>query len=542
MTLVTPKEASIWASKYLQREISQSNISYLIQYGWVRKHAAGSTSLLVSLEELKEYYDKNIKQREKKWSKTLGENIDWHLAFDDVSESERTKHVHRLHPYKGKFIPQLVEYILDSNTDENKKESFFKKGDVVLDPFVGSGTTLVVCGELGLNGVGVDISLFNCLISLTKVRKYHIPQVSRSLRNTFLKFKQFVDKNTKMDSYKQLKEKIHRFNKVHFTDFDFKGKVTRREINEKEYAARKLDEFFERNNVDLDELGLLSSSANEKEEKSGSFLETWYSPTILDELNYYLKLMEEEKDESTKDLMKIILCRSARSSRSTKHIDLVTLKQPQLLPYYCRKHRKICVPVESSYKFFKKNTADTVKRLKEYSKIREDVLLSVIGGDSTQIDLTNALKKLNPMLYDLVAKNKIDGIFTSPPYVGQIDYHEQHAYAYELLGIKRHDIAEIGAKSSGTSNKAKEDYVRRISSVLVNMSKYLKDDGDIFIVANDKFNLYPKIAKKSGLDIIHVYSRPVLARSEGDRHPYTEKIFRMRKSTKTYETLAVFSL
>lgn len=33
-------------------------------------------------------------------------------------ESEGTKHVHRLHPYKGKFIPQLVEYFLYSHTNE----------------------------------------------------------------------------------------------------------------------------------------------------------------------------------------------------------------------------------------------------------------------------------------------------------------------------------------------------------------------------------------------------------------------------------------
>ncbi len=31
------------------------------------------------------------------------------LTFLGVRETERTKHVHRLHPYLGKFIPQLVE-------------------------------------------------------------------------------------------------------------------------------------------------------------------------------------------------------------------------------------------------------------------------------------------------------------------------------------------------------------------------------------------------------------------------------------------------
>ncbi len=34
------------------------------------------------------------------------------LSFADVPEFQRTKHVHRLHPYLGKFIPQLVEVFL----------------------------------------------------------------------------------------------------------------------------------------------------------------------------------------------------------------------------------------------------------------------------------------------------------------------------------------------------------------------------------------------------------------------------------------------
>ncbi len=48
------------------------------------------------------------------------------LMFISVREFERTKHVHRLHPYLGKFIPQLVEVFL---------RKYFKKGDTVLVPF-----------------------------------------------------------------------------------------------------------------------------------------------------------------------------------------------------------------------------------------------------------------------------------------------------------------------------------------------------------------------------------------------------------------------
>ena len=63
------------------------------------------------------------------------------LTFIAVREFERTKHVHRLHSYLGKFIPQLVEVFL---------RKYFKRGDTILDPFSGSGTTLFNL-ERGLN-------------------------------------------------------------------------------------------------------------------------------------------------------------------------------------------------------------------------------------------------------------------------------------------------------------------------------------------------------------------------------------------------------
>ncbi|MCF7913369.1 MAG: site-specific DNA-methyltransferase [Candidatus Cloacimonetes bacterium] len=140
------KEASRWASNYVGRDVTTSNISYLIQYGRIRKYADNG-SLLIDKEDLKKYYDSFI--QETQWKKILGDDLNWNLSFTEYKESERTKHVHRLHPYKGKFIPQLVEYFLDSHTDEYKKETYFEPGDIVLDPFCGSGTTLVQANELG---------------------------------------------------------------------------------------------------------------------------------------------------------------------------------------------------------------------------------------------------------------------------------------------------------------------------------------------------------------------------------------------------------
>lgn len=118
--LVTIREASRWASGYLKRDVSESNISYLAQYGKVKKHNGGN-SVFVDLNDLRHYYESNRGRREMNWKKQLGNDLNWALSFDNLRERDTTKHVHRLHPYKGKFIPQLVQYFIDNHTDDFKK-------------------------------------------------------------------------------------------------------------------------------------------------------------------------------------------------------------------------------------------------------------------------------------------------------------------------------------------------------------------------------------------------------------------------------------
>lgn len=55
--LVTIKEASKWASELLDRDVSESNISYLVQYGKVKKHDAGN-SVCIDKNDLKKYLNR----------------------------------------------------------------------------------------------------------------------------------------------------------------------------------------------------------------------------------------------------------------------------------------------------------------------------------------------------------------------------------------------------------------------------------------------------------------------------------------------------
>src|SRR6266516_1177823 len=111
------------------------------------------------------YTDSKPTNPEEVNSDTPLESLNLNLRESDLPERVRTKHVHRLHPYLGKFIPQLVEIFL---------RKYFKKGNTVLDPFVGSGTTLVQANELGVNSIGFDISIFNTILCKAKTSKYDL--------------------------------------------------------------------------------------------------------------------------------------------------------------------------------------------------------------------------------------------------------------------------------------------------------------------------------------------------------------------------------
>ena len=51
----------------------------------------------------------------------------------------------------------------------------------------------------------------------------------------------------------------------------------------------------------------------------------------------------------------------------------------------------------------------------------------------------------------------------------------------------------------------------------------------MFLVANDKYNLYQEIATRSGMKIVNQYKRPVLNRTEKDKNAYAEIIFHLKE-------------
>jgi hypothetical protein len=97
-----------------------------------------------------------------------------------------------------------------------------------------------------------------------------------------------------------------------------------------------------------------------------------------------------------------------------------------------------------------------------------------------------------------------------------------------LFGFDRKDDIELGPLFKGQGKEAKQSYIQGLTDVLNNCKKFLIDDYDIFLVANDKYNMYPTIAENTEMQIVNQYKRPVLNRTEKDKGAYSEIIFHLK--------------
>lgn len=354
--------------------------------------------------------------------------LSWSEA--ELPERERTKHVHRLHPYLGKFVPQLVEALLERHVP---------RGGRVLDPFAGSGTTLVQALESGYDATGVDIAGFNVLLTRVKTRPHNLEALRRD---------------------------------VH-------------------WASEQVDAF---------------EPVGRYPEGASAYVRSWFAPAAAEELLHFRGLIEQV---ASADILRIVLARAARSARRTTHFDLDFPREPTTEPYWCHKHRRECRPVGEARRFLSRYLLDTLGRVETFAAVRSsDHGAEVVHGDATEIELGGPF----------------DGVVTSPPYPGLIDYHEQHRYAYELLGLDERRDRELGRPARGTSRAALAEYVEGVAAVLANARSRLALGGRVCIVVNDRRGLYPSVLDRAGLRLVERRERHVNRRTGRRSGEYFESV------------------
>lgn len=89
----------------------------------------------------------------------LSSEVDDSWSFKDATRTETSYLTHSYHRYPAKFIPQLASRVIKENSHA---------GDLVCDPFMGSGTTLVEAIVNGRRAYGTDINPVAVLIARAK--------------------------------------------------------------------------------------------------------------------------------------------------------------------------------------------------------------------------------------------------------------------------------------------------------------------------------------------------------------------------------------
>jgi hypothetical protein len=167
--------------------------------------------------------------------------------------------VHGIHDYKGKFNPQIVRAVANILS--------LNPGSWVLDPFCGSGTSLVEAAYLRCNAIGLDLNPMAVLIANAKVATLYAPPAQ-------LRFFARV-----------LAKQLRRYG---------------RELSHDDYVSER-------------SLSRIAGADWQRSIPSFEYLARWFSPPVLCQLALILKRIDGLRDVHTRDLFRVILSDIVRS-------------------------------------------------------------------------------------------------------------------------------------------------------------------------------------------------------------------------------------
>lgn len=312
------------------------------------------------------------------------------LFYADVlleqPENERSQPSHRqstrysahgLHEYRGKFNPQIVRAIGNLIG--------LKPGDWVLDPFCGSGTTLLEAAHVGWNAISIDINPLGTLITRAKIAAMNVPS-----------------------------EKLRIYSKA---------------------LSQRLSEHFRNVSFEQtfseDQIHLIGGEDWQTHLPNLDYLRSWFKESVLVQLAIILNEISRIPIEEIQLIFRVILSDILRN---------VSLQDPADLRIRRRKSPPENAPAIPIFLNALTSKIETIFNARQYLPeimTRQEALL----GDSRYCSsVVRAYSGISQ-------SHQFDGAITSPPYATALPYIDTQRLSLVLLGLINPDEIRATEKS-----------------------------------------------------------------------------------------------
>lgn len=306
-------DLSKYIVNFLRKNKKLPQVDNLINIDGIGK--AKALQIISALELGRRFYQKETEEKVKeKITKEIKSHIKDDWDFVGVPLKVRQGGVHFFHHYTAKFIPQIPEKFI---------RRYSKGNDVVVDPFMGCGTTLVVAKLLGNHSYGVDTNPLAVKITRVKtmvVNEKIVKEIDDFIHWILLR----KENNSKTKSPFQTEEKdpfLFEGGKDWFRD-DVAGKI-KNILNRGKFYTEDAQNFIEVGVSDL-----LKGMSNARMDTNIPTLPS--RPVYIDKKHYYRKV-----DNKTRDILVYsrVLTQILRMKRAILEFNKET------------DHRLICKPI-----------------------------------------------------------------------------------------------------------------------------------------------------------------------------------------------------
>jgi len=287
------------------------------------------------------------------------------------SRKESNYLTHGLHRYKGKFYPQLCRSLINIAGIEG--------GDLVFDPFMGSGTTLMECAISGIASVGFDLNPLAHLIASAKVELIRTP--TRSLLSALERFE--------IDLIKECRG----------VGLSWRGMGSPEPDGRRSFSSVTL----------ATECGLPEAAEE---------IRRWFPAAVCQKLVAVLRALKGVQGPAFRKLVQVCLSDQIRS---------VSQQDPRDLRIRRRAQEIEDAPLLALL---------SDKLLKELEKLKAGI--EVLGGpvkvDVASPELRDA-RSLDPREHPILSRRPVDTVVTSPPYANALPYIDTDRLSLLVLGL-----------------------------------------------------------------------------------------------------------